>query len=230
MHAEDRTIHFSTELIHPPLQRDKAKVQEFYFELSKIPGVGYDNTEFRVPNQPRFYTRRGDKTQSVMVLLPDRMLMIEEWADTTVAGFTDKIGKAIDCARNVMNIGPILAQTATIRSVCTVSHYDNAKSFLMDTVCNQQGRVDSFFQRPVAVGGLRFVLPATPEFEGTYHIGIEPFRQGVSEVFVELKGVYKTNGGEGITTESLATHLHEMRAFIADNIYPYLNQYDTAQT
>lgn len=229
MHAEDRIIHFSTELIHAPIQRDKAKIQEFYFELSKIPGAGYDNTEFRVPNQPRFYTRRGDKTQSVMVMLPDRMLLIEEWADTTLSSFVDRVEQAAECAKTVMGIGPVLAQTATVRSVGALSHFGDAKSFLLDVVCNQENRVAPYFNRPIAVGGLRFVLPATDDFEGTYHIAIEPFRHGKTELFIELKGVYKADAAEGIAAYALGSHLQEQRDFMVDSIYPYLNQFDRVE-
>lgn len=228
MHAEDRLIHFSVELIHAPAKREKAQIQELYFELSKIPGAGYDNTEFSVPNQPRFYTRRGSKTQSVMVILPDRLLIVEEWADCTLNAFVDRVANATECAKRVLNIQAILAQTAVMRAACALSHFSDARVFLIDHVCKQEGRIGPFFQRPIAVAGLRFVLPATPDHPGTYHIAIEPFRHALSELFVEAKAVYKSDDADGISSEDAANRLHEVRGFIRDNVYPYLDQFDMA--
>lgn len=226
MHSEDRSIHFSSEVFHGPVQHKQADVQRLYFELSQIPGAGYDNTNFTVPGQPRLFSKRGKQTQSVAVLLPDRIMIIEEWADCAVEDFCNRLRIVIDQAAAVLGVGPFLAQTITLRSTCRLTHFEQALPFLMDHVCQQAGKINPFFARPLAIGGLKFVLPETPDHRGTLHISIEPFRQEPREVFVEVKAAYRGEPTPVDEVEVFTGRVLESRSFVTENIYPYLNQFD----
>lgn len=226
MHSEDRSIHYSSEVFHGPLQHKQSDLQRLYFELSQVHGAGYDNTNFTVPGQPRFYSKRGKQTQSVAVFLPDRVMVIEEWADCAVDDFCSRLRAVVEHSSSVLGVGPFVAQTVTLRSTCRLTHFDQALPFLMDHVCQQSGRIAPFFQRPLAIGGLKFVMPETPDHSDTLHISIEPFRQEPREVFVEVKAAYR---GEPVQADDAAVFTQrvlESRAFVTDNIYPYLNQFD----
>jgi hypothetical protein len=79
------------------------------------------------------------------------------------------------------------------------------------------------------VGGLRFVLPETPEHPGNLHVIIESFRQSRNEVFVEVKGVFSREVLSGEDTEKLRENMQTVRSFVSDAIHPYLNQFDQPQ-
>lgn len=227
MHAEDRSIHFSTELFHKPQTHQTQRLQKLYYELSQSGAGSYTNTDFNVPGQPRFYSRRGERSQSILVFLPDRFVLIEEWADMSLHEFLDKVWPVSRQVMLELDISSISMQTATLRSTCVLSHYKHAGAFLIDHACQQAGRIEPYFQRPIAVGGLRFVLPETSEHQGTLHVTIEPFRAAPSELFVEVKGVYR---GEPMGVEELDRALDQIqyvRDFVTDSVYPYLEQYDT---
>ena len=226
MHLEDRVIHFSVELIHPPTQTKKEALQELYYELSKTRHGAYDSTNFSPPQPPRFFSSRGKKTQSVALFLPDRVVLIEEWADIPLSDFVEKVREISGRVLAARKVPHYLAHTATIRSTFALSHYEDARVFLIDHACSQQDRITPFFKRPIAVGGLRFVLPETNEHPGALNITIESFRHSRSEVFVEVKGIF---GRERVAEEQLDTVFANVRAvrnFVSDNIYNYLNQYD----
>jgi hypothetical protein len=85
------------------------------------------------------------------------------------------------------------------------------------------------FRRPVASGGLRFILPATPDHHGTLYIVIEPFRESKRELFVEVKGVFAAQHTPLTTPVEWESNIRLCREFISKNLFPFLNQYDTPQ-
>lgn len=227
MQSEDRLIHFSTELIHPPMRHKVPDLQKLYYDLTQT-CAAYDSVDFSTP-QYRFYSRRPPNIQSVALFMPDRTVLIEEWADMPFSGFLEKVREVGLRAISVLNIPFFAAQTATLRSTFALSHFEDARIFLIDHACGQADRIGPYFRRPVAVGGLRFVLPETPDYPGTYHILIESFRHNSREIFVEVKTVF-TN--LRIDPENIMTATHNVvaaRNFITKSIYPYLEQFDIPQ-
>ena len=228
MQSEDRLIHFSTELIHAPVQHKIATLQKLYYELSKTRGA-YDSSDFSTPPQFKFYSRRSANAQSILVFLPDRIVLVEEWADIALSDFLEKVREVGARVLPCLGIPCFVAQTATLRSTFALTHFDDARVFLIDHACGQANRIGPYFQRPVAVGGLRFVLPETPDHPGTLHVIIESFRHSMKEVFVEVKGVFGNQQLDGETLPKAIDHIQMVRSFISDNIFPFINQYDFSQ-
>jgi len=228
MQAEDRVIHFSTELIHAPLQHKVSALQKLYYELSQT-RAAYDSSDFSTPPQCRFYSRRPGKTQSVLVFLPDRVALVEEWADIPLSDFLEKVREVARRTLSSLNIPQFAAQTATVRSTFALTHFTDARVFLMDHACQQANRINPHFGRPIAVSGLRFVLPETPDHHGTLHVIIESFRHNFREVFVEAKGIYGNQNMDAELIENAAVNIQRVRSFIIDRVFPYLNQYDVHQ-
>jgi len=228
MHAEDRPIHFSTELIHPPLQHKVPALQKFYYDLSKTRAT-YDSTDFSAPAQYRFYTRRGPSTQSLALFLPDRLVLVEEWAEITATEFSEKVREVAVRAMAQLAVPFFAAQTVTIRSTFSLTHFADARVFLIDHACRQAERIGPHFRRPVSVGGLRFVLPETPEHRGALHVVIESFRHNIREIFVEVKGIFGSQRLDSASIETGLQNIREVREFITGNIFPYLDQFDLPQ-
>ena len=229
MHAEDRIIHFTTELIHKPKARDKQALQKLYYTLSKDHVAAYDSSDFSQPQQARFQSKRGPRTQSLMLVLPDRFLIVEEWADMSLADYVSMVKAVATCSMAELDTGPILAHTVTIRSTSVLTHFTDSLRFLMDQVFHQTDRIEPHFQRPMTTGGLRFVFRETPESPGDLHAIIESFQHNTNEVFVEVKAIHKTQKFDLDGVDVLESSIHSCRQFISDSIYPFLNQYDTPQ-
>jgi len=229
MQSEDRIIHFGVELIHRPVQTKVQTLQKLYFDLSQIRGAGYDSTDFTNPMQARFYSRRGSKTQSLALFLPDREVMVEEWADIPLSNFLDKVREMARLALPARGVERLMVHTATIRSTFALTHYDDARVFLLDHACRQEDRIAPHFRRPVAVGGLRFVLPETNEDPGNLHVTVESFRHSLKEVFVEVKGVFGRRPVGLEDVDVILGNIGAVRSFVSERVYPYLEQYDHPQ-
>ena len=226
MQSEDRLVHFSTELIHGPSKHAQPALQKLYYDLSQTPAA-YDNIDFSQPPVARFHSKRGGNAQSIALFLPDRIVLVEEWADIALSTFLDKVLEVARRAMAELGIRQFPVQTVTLRSTFALTHHDNARSFLLDHVCQQAARIEPFFKRPVAHGGLRFSLPATPEHPYTLNVIIESFKHSQNEVFVEVKGGFNGQQIDAETLHKATDNIRQCRQFIIDNAYPFLNQYDT---
>ena len=226
MQAEDRPIHFSTELLYAPFPLKDTALRRLYYELSQCPEASYESVALSGKGPPRFYSKRGEQTQSVALFLPDRLVLMEEWVDIPLARF---LGKVEEVGRRVLEafeIGFYRLQTATIRTTFALTHFEDARVFLMDHACRQEGRIGPHFRRPVGVAGLRFVLPATPDLPGDLHIIIESFRRRPNEVFVEAKGIFPEQQIGPASLQTAQENIQILRDFISENISPFLAQYD----
>ncbi len=229
MQSEDRPIHFSTELVFDKREFDKAELQQLYFDLTQSPDVDYDNSQFGQVPLARFYTQRGEKSQSMMVILPDRFGVLEEWVDIPLSEFIDKATAVSAKMMEQFGIDEYRAQTVLMRTTFGLSHFDDSRKFIFDQLCAQKGKIMSFFQRPVSSGSLRFVLPATPQHDGTFHISIEPYKESPRELYVEVRAIFAAQHTSLLNEGDLENNIRLTREFINENIFPFLDQYDTAQ-
>lgn len=227
MQSEDRPIHFSTELIYPPRDISKADLQKFYYELTQRPGLDYDSSQFGKNPLARFVTKRGPKAQSAVVVVPDRIAIAEEWVDIAMSDFLHKVSGVGTQVKLDLGIKDFSAQTVVIRTTFGLSHFDDGRVFLIDHLCQQEGKIGPFFGRPITSAGLRFVLPATDQHQGTLYLIIEPFRESARELFVEVKGVFAGQHTPLATDTDWEANIRLCREFISNHLYPYLNQFDT---
>ncbi|MCF6285127.1 MAG: hypothetical protein L3K26_08050, partial [Candidatus Hydrogenedentes bacterium] len=122
MQSEDRVIHFGVELLHKPIKHKKDVLQKLYFDLSQTRNGGYDSTDFTHPVRPRFYSKQGKRSQSVAMFLPDRVLLVEEWADIPMSSFLDRTEAVAARVLEMDGVAPFVAHTATIRSTFALTH------------------------------------------------------------------------------------------------------------
>lgn len=226
MQSEDRLIHFSTELFHPPVELSKPVLQRLYYEFSQNPLLGYDSSDFTAATQARFYSRRGQKSHSIAIILPDRVALVEEWADIPLSDFFDKVRLVGEESMKALRFAPYAAQVVTLRSTMSLTHHADARQFIMEHVCGQRGDIEPHFRRPIGVCGLRFVLPESPDHPGTLNVAIESFRFSKREVYVEVKGAFNNLHIGQDSLQSAVNHIHIVREFISRNVFGFLEQYD----
>lgn len=225
MQSEDRLIHFSTELIHAPRKHSVQALQKLYYELSQTKHA-YQNTDFTRSDRVRFHTARGEHTKSIALFLSDRILLAEEWTDIPLASFLDKLITVASQAMDELGIPAFAAQTVTLRSTFALSHFDNARDFMIEQVCGQRDRLQPFFQRPVAVGGMRLVLPETADMPATVNVLMESYRHSENEVYAEVKAIFRKPPVKPENVSPLRERVRDARAFMSGRVFPYLDQFD----
>ena len=229
MQSEDRPIHFSTELVYDPQQFEKTQLQELYFDLTQAPNLDYDNSQFGQVPLARFYTKPGEKSQSMLAVLNDRMGIMEEWVDISLSDYIAKVATVSDLFMEKFSIDEYRAQSVLMRTTFGLSHYEDSRKFLFDQLCGLEGNILPHFQRPISSGCLKFVLPATPQHEGTINVSIEPFKESPRELYVEVRSVFAAQHTSLLNSGDLENNIRLTREFINENVFPFLDQYDTAQ-
>lgn len=227
MQHEDRVIHFSTELFHQPVNHSIPKLQELYFALSKTK-ASYESTDFSSKGPLRLYSHKGEKSKSAVLFMPDRLVLIEEWADVALGEFRERVELVVEQAQSIVGIPVIAAQTALVRSTFALTHHNDARVFLMESVCKVREQLPAF-GRPLAIGGLRFVLPETPNHRGTLQVVIEPFKGSPNEIFVEVRGVYNAVRLQADSISQAGDNIAAVRQFIAEQVFAFLNGFDVAR-
>jgi hypothetical protein len=225
MQQEDRPIHFSTELLFPAFPLKPQAIQRLYYELSQTETAAYDSVDLSRKGPPRFVSKRPPKAQSLALLLPDRVVVLEEWVDFPFAAFLDKARTVAAKVLETFELEAFTAQTATVRTTFALSFHDDARRFVLEQMCGQEGRIGPHFRRPILAGGLRFTLPAAENAPGDLQVLVESFRHARDEVFVEVRGAYRDQRITG-DCEEAATNLQRVRDFIVDSVRPFIEQYD----
>lgn len=225
MQQEDRPIHFSTELLFPAFPLKPQAIQRLYYELSQSESAAYDSVDLSRKGPPRFVSKRPNKAQSIALLLPDRVVVVEEWVDLPFATFLDKARTVGRTALDVFELGAFTAQTATVRTTFALSFHDDARRFILERMCGQEGRIGPHFRRPILSGGLRFTLPAAEDAPGDLQALVESFRHAKDEIFVEVRGAFREQHLAG-DCAGVAANIQQVRDFVVDSLRPYLEQYD----
>lgn len=225
MQSEDRVIHWCMEMIHQPVPFKRQALQQLYMELAST-RAAYDSIDMTDPAQAKFHSLRG-KTQSLALFLPDRALLVEEWADIPLSVFEEKIRAAAPRIMQARNVPHIVVHSATVRSTFALTCFNDARVFLLDNACALAGRIEPLFRRPIATGGIRLVFPETAESPGVLHVNIESFRHSTNEVFVEVKGIYGRQIVGPNDSDVLVANVRRTRTFITESVFPFLQQFDT---
>ncbi|HOK09282.1 MAG TPA: hypothetical protein PLT82_11725 [Candidatus Hydrogenedens sp.] len=226
MHQEDRPIHFSIELIHNPTPINKEQLQRLYYDLVGT-SVSYDSIDFSFPMQTRFYSTRGNRSQSIVLFLIDRTLIIEEWASITFDEFLNKVKELSPRILSARNQPVFLAHTGTLRSTYALTRYEDSKILILEKLLNQkQELIIDHFGRPTTAVGVKLIFPESNDTPGIYHVLIESFRHSKKELFVEVRGIF----GRTIVTNQnihlILENLQDMREFLVKRIQPFLSQFD----
>lgn len=226
MQREDRPIHFSVELIHPPSPINKEALQKLYGELASTK-AGYDSIDLSFPMQARFYTNHTNKSQSIILFLLDRALIIEEWTVVTFSNFLEKVEFLVPKILNARNQTIFIAHIGTIRSTFGLTGYQDAKLFIIEKLLKQAPEsIIEHFGRSMSTVGIRFVLPESNEAPGIIHIAIESFRHSKRDIFVETRGIFGRTPISAISVKPLIENLKSLREFITNRIQYYLSQFD----
>lgn len=233
MLGEPRSIYFSTELIHPPieLEGNKDSIKDIYHELSRIKGCDYDNIDFEgFPASPPRFTKKQGKTVSICSFARDRILVEEDWADITLDNFSQKIREILDRAFRLLNIKFLVIQSCTVRCLFTPGHSSDSRVFLAEKACGMKDKISPYFKRSAQMFGVRLLFPPLTQTPHSFDIRIESFNQDPRQIFVETKGTFLLI--QPITPANVDVAVENMTmtyGFCTDETKNFLNQFDTPE-
>ncbi len=233
MLGEARSIYFSTQLIHPPinLEGSKDSIRAIYHELSKVKDCEYDNISFDgFPTSPPEFTRKIGTTTSRCRFYPDRILIEENWADITSDSFAQKIREILDRGFRLLNLKLLIIQICSVRCLFTPRYSSDSRVFLAEKACGLQNKISPYFKRPSQMFGMRLLFPPLKGMTHSFDIRIESFNQDTRQIFVETTGTFPLV--QPITPTNVDVALVNMSTaygFCTNEIRNFLNQFDLAE-
>lgn len=234
MLGETRTIYFSTQLIHPPinLEGNKDSIKNIYHELSSVKVCNYDNISFDgFPTSPPRLTKKRDSTVSSCLFSRDHILIEEDWADITLENFSEKIKEILNKAFQLLNLTFLVIQVCTVRCLFTPGCSTDARVFLAEKACGLEGgKISPYFKRPAQMFGMRLLFPPLKDIPYSFDIRIESFNRDPRQIFVETKGTFPLIHPITPTNVEVAgVNMTTTYGLCTNEIKNFLDQFDTSE-
>jgi hypothetical protein len=232
MQYAPRTIALVTELIHPPVQPDPARVQRvhnFLFESGGSPYQSFAVTPLgAVLSNP--VSRPG--AASTAAFLADRFQFREEHTGLTVEEFAARVRRVSEL---IVQHGPIqvfTAQQVLLRTLVNPRNFKDSRAFLKQGMFRFDQQTEDFGREPELLG-IRLVFPATEEHSQAHALRIESFHNDPRSLYLEEQATFApilVNAGlvnSGL--EAVEANLHEAYAFLVERALRFVGRFDVRQ-
>ena len=201
-----RTIHFSMEVVTPPMgNMEKSQLAELY---SKIIGrYDYDSYNF-LGNGAQF----ANNTGSLIRILSDRIFFQEDNLQADIQIYIEKTIDILKMIKDRYNLQAYLFQVITLRALWTCNPDLNSRDLLLEKVikCNEEDWAR--LERPIAGAGIRINMPGN---DNVMDVRIEPWFRDLSQLFIELRGEFPKPVQE---IDNVGQRTHETYHFLFENI------------
>jgi hypothetical protein len=227
MHYAPRTIAFKSELGHPLVEPDHARLQKLHNQLFQAQPPPY--TDFAVlgsgvqlSNAP---TRPG--AVSSVAFLADRIVFSEELGSLTVDEFAKRVCSISEMATNMLGIQVITGHQVTIRTLVNPRNFKDSRAYLKDGMFGFGNQVDDFAREP-QLYGLRLVFPPNEQQPNAHALRIESFHGDTRSLFLENTSNFAPLlVPRGL--EPLEQNIHDAYAFLVERALAFVGRFDVRQ-
>jgi hypothetical protein len=227
MHYAPRTIAFKSELGHPLVEPDHARLQKLHNQLFQAQPPPY--TDFAVlangvqlSNAP---TRPG--AISSVAFLADRIVFSEELGSLTVDEFAKRVCSISEMATNMLGIQVITGHQVTIRTLINPRNFKDSRAYLKDGMFGFGNQVDDFAREP-QLYGLRLVFPPNEQQPNAHALRIESFHGDTRSLFLENTSNFAPLlVPRGL--EPLEQNIHDAYAFLVERALAFVGRFDVRQ-
>ena len=227
MHYAPRTIAFKSELGHPLVEPDHARLQKLHNQLFQAQPPPY--TDFAVlgngvqlSNAP---TRPG--AVSSVAFFADRIVFSEELGSLTVDEFAKRVCSISEMATNMLGIQVITGHQVTIRTLVNPRNFKDSRAYLKDGMFGFGNQVEDFAREP-QLYGLRLVFPPNEQQPNAHALRIESWHSDTRSLFLENTSNFAPLlVPRGV--EPLEQHIHDAYAFLVERALAFVGRFDVRQ-
>ena len=224
---DPRTIAFLSELFHPPMDPDPARIQKVHNELFETGRPPY--TSFAVTPTAAILsnpvTRPGATSQ--VAFLADRFQFREELGGVTVDEFAQRVLDITTRVTAKLGIQVFTAQQVTIRTLVNPRHFADSRAFLKRGMFGFGAETDAFGREP-ELFGIRLVFPPRGEQPNQHALRIESFASDVRSLFIENQaGFAPILAGRGL--EPVSENVHATYEFLVERALAFAARFDVPQ-
>ncbi len=232
MLSELRPIHFSTELVIPPLnlstheaqERHRSRIKQVFQTLRDQKGIDFNKVDVDTLRGPHLVTRAASGHVKSYAFLASSIRAVDERTERTLDEFAHEVQEVVSVSFTVLRIPIIMVQSCVIRATVKPYGYNDARDFLFHHGLGLPGRqVVEQFGRPAAVAGMRITFPPLANTPNEHRVRIESYGRDPSLLFLEVMSIFPKTPIAAPQLDRIVTHFEECYAFLEERVCPFVD-------
>jgi hypothetical protein len=213
-----------SDLVHLPIQYDRERVQQLFYDMSRKLYSGYKNLAHNLAFIDMF-TVHGQGGSSRLQLLPDRFRIIEHNSGLHLEDFKSRFEVVMASAANVFGVSRFPLQNVKLRIVARPVLWDNGVQFLATKICGlDEDDLATFGRRPAAFQ-MQFSFVATPEEEDAFTLKIESYAQPERNIVLDVDGAFPGSVSADDIAKG-AENIQKTHDFVSARTMAFLERFD----
>jgi len=227
MHYAPRTIAFVTELLHPPVAPDPARIQRVHNDLFQQPDPAYKSFTVTAAGTVLSNPVAGPGAVSQASFTADRIQFREELGSLTVDEFAERVRKISEVVAQLCGIQVFTAQQVTVRTLVNPRSFRDAREFLAQGMFGFGSETEDFGREP-QLYGLRMIFPPRENEPNAHALRIESFNDDPRSLFIENQASFAPIlVARGL--DVIATNVQDAYAFLVDRSLTFVGRFDERQ-
>jgi hypothetical protein len=227
MHYAPRTIAFQSELGHPLVEPDHARLQKLHNQLFQSPPPPY--TDFAVLSNGVQLSNPATRPGAVssVAFTVDRIVFREELGSLTVDEFAKRVRAISEMAASMLGIQVITGHQVTIRTLVNPRNFKDSRAYLKDGMFGFGDKVEDFAREP-QLYGLRLAFPPSEQQPNAHTLRIESCNNDPRSLFLENTSAFAPLlVPRGL--EPLEQNIHDAYAFLVERALAFVGRFDVRQ-
>jgi hypothetical protein len=226
-HYAPRTIAFHSELYHPLIEADAARLQRLHNRLFEGGSPTY--SDFAVLATGATLSNPGTRPSAVssVTFAGDRIVFREDLSHLTVDEFAHRVRTITESAASLLGIQVITAHHVTIRTLANPRNFQDSRVYLREGMFGFGEEVGDFGREP-QLYGLRLVFPPSENEPNAHALRIESYQGDPRSLFLENQASFAPLlVARGL--EPLAQNVHDAYEFLVDRALRFVGRFDVRQ-
>lgn len=224
LHYAPRTIAFLSELIHPLVEVDPARLQRLHNLLFEQGHPVY--TDFAVLQDAVTLSNPASRPGAISSVTfgSDRIVFREELTAMTVDEFAQRVRKITQQASELLGIQVVTAQQVTLRTLANPRNYTDSREYIKEGMFGFSDEIEDFEREP-QLYGLRLVFPPSEGQPNAHALRIESFHGDPRSVFLENQASFPPLlVARGL--ESLERNVLDAYEFLVERGLAFVSRFD----
>lgn len=223
-HYAPRTIAFQSEIFHPLVEPDIARLQRLHNQLYERGSPVY--TDFSVLQNGAQLSNPAARpgALSSVAFMPDRMLFREELSPLTVEDFGRRVRGIAQAACGLLGIQVLTAHQVTVRTLANPRNFRDSRAYVKEGMFGFGPETASFGREP-QLYGLRMVFPPSESEPNAHALRIESFHGDPRSIFLENQASFAPLlVARGL--EPLERNVQEAYDFLVQKALTFVGRFD----
>ncbi|MEQ8764993.1 MAG: hypothetical protein RL885_13760 [Planctomycetota bacterium] len=220
-----RSISYLIELVHPPMQHDLQKLQEFYNELSKPPLTLYQNFNVAPGGAQISNAAIGAGAASTLTITGDRIQILEQRTPVDPEEFARRAVQIVELAQRHLNYQVFMPIQYVVRTLINPHTTHDTRRLVGRQMCNLSADTLESIGREPNLFGIRLVFPQDDTSNSIFNVRVESYNTDHRSLFIENAGIFPTPLPAG-EPERLAEGFNATYTFIRDNLARMVRNFD----